>query len=105
MWRCLSCYMSLPSVPNLEARSEGGFGVLDVPVLLVLKLEETGLSPLLPFLFAAVCASGLGEVLPLSFDLSWLARALFAGASLVASDQCSDVKWQNTTWRSLENRS
>ena len=29
--------MSLPSAPNLEARSEGGFGVPDVLVLLVLE--------------------------------------------------------------------
>ena len=49
MRHCLSCYMSLPSVPNLEARSEGGFGVPDVLVLLILEPEETGLSPLLPF--------------------------------------------------------
>ena len=81
--------MSLPSAPNLEARSEGGFGVLDVMVLLILELEEMGLSPLLPFLFAAVWAGGLGDVLPLSFDLSWLIGALFAGASLAASDQRS----------------
>ena len=83
---CLSCCVSLPSAPNLEARSEGGFGVPDVPVLLVLEPEETGLCPLLPFLFAAGRAGGLGEGLPLLFDLSWLARALFAGASLAASD-------------------
>ena len=81
--------MSLLLAPNLEARSEGGFGVLDVLVLLVSEPEETGLSPLLPFLFAAVWAGGLGDVLPLLFDLSWLVRALFAGASLAASDWCS----------------
>ena len=86
MRHCLSCCMSLPSAPNLEARSEGGFGVPDVLVLLVLEPEETGLSPLLPFFFAAVWAGGLGNVLPLSFDLSWLPGALFAGASLAALD-------------------
>ena len=72
MQRCLSCCVSLLSAPNLEARSEGSFGVLDVLVLLVLEPEEMGLSPLLPFLFAAVWARGLGDSLPLSFDLSWL---------------------------------
>ena len=61
---CLSYYVSLPSATNLEARSEGGFRVLDVLVLLVLELEETGLSPLLPFLFAAVWARGLDDVCP-----------------------------------------
>ena len=73
--------------PNLEARSEGGFGVPDMLVLLVLGLEETVLSPLLPFLFATFWAGGLGDVFPLSFDLAWLARALFARVSLAASDQ------------------
>ena len=62
MRRCLSCCMSLPSAPNLEARSEGGFGVPDVLVLLVLELEEAALSPVLPFLFAAFWARGLGHV-------------------------------------------
>ena len=62
--------MSQLSAPNLEARSEGGLGVLDMLVLLVLELEVMALSPLLPFLFAAVWARGLGEVLPLLFDLS-----------------------------------
>ena len=81
---CLSCCVSLPLAPNLEARSEGGFRVPDVLVLLILEPEETGLSPLLPFLFAAVWARGLGNVLPLSFDLSWLTGALFARASLAA---------------------
>ena len=89
MRRCLSCCVSLPSAPNLEARSEGGFGVLDVLVLLILEPEEMGLSPLLPFLFVAVWAGGLGDVLPLSFDLSWLVGALFARASLAASDRHS----------------
>ena len=68
--------MSLPSAPNLEARLEGSFGVPDVLVLLVLEPEETVLSPLLPFLFAAFWARGLGRVWPLSFDLSWLAGVL-----------------------------
>ena len=81
--------MSLLSAPNLEVRSEGGLRVPDVLVLLILELEETGLSPLLPFLFAAVWAGGLGDVLPLSFDLSWLTGAVFARASLAASDQHS----------------
>ena len=81
--------MSLPSAPNLEARSEGGFGVLDVLVLLVLEPEGAVLSPVLPFLFAAFWAGGLGHVWPLSFALSWLARALFASVSLAASAQCS----------------
>ena len=81
--------MSLPSAPNLEARSEGGFGAPDVLVLLILEPEETVLSPLLPFLFATFWARGLGDVLPLSFDLSWLAGALFTGVSLAASDRCS----------------
>ena len=81
--------VSLPLAPNLEARSEGGFRALDVLVLLVLEPEETGLSPLFPFLFAAVWAGGLGDVLPLSFDLSWLVGPLFTGASLAASDQHS----------------
>ena len=89
MQHCLSCCVSLLSAPNLEARSEGGFGVPDVLVMLVLELEETGLSPLLPFLFAAVWARGLGDILPLLFDLSWLAGALFAGVSLAASDRRS----------------
>ena len=87
MRRCLSCCMSLLSAPNLEARSEGGFRVLDVLVLLVLEPEEAVLSPLLPFLFAAFWAGGLGDVLPLSFNLSWLAGALFAGVSLAALDR------------------
>ena len=65
---CLSCCVSLPLAPSLEARSEeGGFGVPDVLVLLVLEPEEMGLSPLLPFLFAAVWARGLGNILPLFF--------------------------------------
>ena len=81
--------MSLPSAPNLEARSEGGFGVPDVLVLLILEPEGAVLSPVLPFLFAALWARGLGRVWPLSFALSWLARALFAGVSLAASDQHS----------------
>ena len=89
MRHCLSCCVSLPLAPSLEARSEGGFGVLDVLVLLVLEPEETGLSSLLPFLFAAVWAGGLGEGLPLSFDLSWLIGALFAGASLAPLDRHS----------------
>ena len=89
MRRCLSCCVSLPLAPNLEVRSEGGFGVPDVLVLLILEPEEMGLSPLLPFLFAAVWARGLGDVLPLSFDLSWLVGALCAGASLAASDRHS----------------
>ena len=83
---CLSCCVSQLLACNLEARSEGGFGVPDIPVLLVLEPEEMSLSPLLPFLFAAVWARGLGKGLPLSFNLSWLARALFAGVSLVALD-------------------
>ena len=69
--------MSLLSAPNLEARSEGGFGVLDVLVLLILEPEGMGLSPLLPFLFAAVWVRGLGDILALSFNLSWLIWALF----------------------------
>ena len=81
--------MSLLLAPILEARSEGGFGVPDVLVLLILEPEETGLSPLLPFLFAAVWAGGLGDVLPLLFNLSWLVQALFTGAYLAASDQHS----------------
>ena len=79
--------MSLPSAPNLGARSEGVFGVPDVLVLPVLELEVTDLSPLSPFLFTVVRAGGLDEVLPLSFDFSWLAGVLFAGVSLAASDQ------------------
>ena len=89
MRHCLSCCVSLPSAPNLEARLEGGFGVLDVLVLLVLEPEEAVLSPVLPFLFAAFWAGGLGHVWPLSFALSWLAGALFARVSLVASDRHS----------------
>ena len=89
MQHCLSCCVSLPSAPNLEARSEGGFGVLDVLVLLILEPKEMVLSPLLPFLFETFWAVGLGDILPLSFDLSWLARALFTGVSLAASDRCS----------------
>ena len=81
--------MSLPSAPNLEARSEGGFGVPDVLMLLILEPEEAILSPVLPFLFAAFWAGELGHVWPLSFALSWLAGALFARVSLVASDQRS----------------
>ena len=88
MRRCLSCCVSLLSAPNLEVRSEGSFRVLDVLVLLVLELEGAVLSPV-PFLFAALWARGLGHVWPLSFALSWLARALFAGVSLAASDWCS----------------
>ena len=86
---CLSCCVSLLLAPNLEVRSEGGFGVPDVSVLLVLEPEKTGLSLLLPFLSAAVWAGGLGDVLPLLFDLSWLVGALFTGASLAASDRHS----------------
>ena len=78
--------MSLPSAPKLEARSEGGFGVLNG---LVLEPEVMDLSPLLLFLFAVVWAGGLGKALPLSFDLSWLAGALFARGSLAALDQHS----------------
>ena len=89
MQRCLSCCVSLLLAPNLEARLEGGFGVPDVLVLLVLELEEAVLSPVLPFLFAAFWAGGLGHIWPLSFALSWLAGALFAGVSLAASDWCS----------------
>ena len=85
---CLSCCMSLPSAPNLEARSEGGFGVPDVLGLLVLEPEGAVLSPV-PFLFAAFWAGGLGCIGPLSFALSWLAGALFAGVSLAASDRHS----------------
>ena len=81
--------MSLLSAPNVKARSEGGFRVPDVLVLLVLKLEEVVISPVLPFLFAAFWARGLGCIWPLSFALSWLAGALFAGVSLVALDRCS----------------
>ena len=81
--------MSLPSAPNLEARSEGGFGVPDVLVLLVLEPEEAVLSPVLPFLFAAFWAGDLSRIWPLSFALSWLARALFAGVSLAALDRRS----------------
>ena len=88
MRHCLSCCVSLPSAPNLEARSEGGFGVLDVLVLLILELEGVVSSPV-PFLFATLWARGLGRVWPLSFALSWLARALFASVSLAASAQCS----------------
>ena len=44
--------------PNLGARSEGGFGVLDVLVP-VLELEVMDLSPLLPFMFALVWARGV----------------------------------------------
>ena len=88
MQRCLSCCVSLPSAPNLEARSEGGFGVLDVLGLLVLEPEGVVLSPV-PFLFATFWARGLGRVGPLSFALSWLAGALFAGVSLAASDRRS----------------
>ena len=58
-------------------------------VLLVLELEEAVLSPVLPFLFAAFWARGLGCVWPLPLALSWLAGALFTGVSLAASDQCS----------------
>ena len=76
--------MSLPLVPSLEARSEGGFGVPDVLVLLVLEPEEVVLSPALPFLFAAFWARGLDCVWPLLFALSWLAGALFTGKSLAA---------------------
>ena len=73
----LSFLLCEPSIgPNLEARSEGSFGVPYVLVLLILEPEEMGLSPLLPFLFAAVWAGGLGDVLPLSFDLSWLPELL-----------------------------
>ena len=61
MQRCLSCCVSLPSAPNLEARSEGGFGVLDVLGLLVLEPEGVVLSPV-PFLFAALWAGGLGHI-------------------------------------------
>ena len=86
---CLSCCVSLLSAPNLEARSEGGFGVPDVLVLLVLEPEEAVLSPVLPFLFAAFWARGLGRIWPLSFALSRLARALFARVSLAALDRCS----------------
>ena len=86
---CLSCCVSLPSAPNLEARSEGGFGVPDVLVLLVLEPEGAVLSPVLLFLFAALWARGLGRVWCLSFTLSWLAGALFAGVSLAASDRRS----------------
>ena len=78
--------MSLASGPNLGARSEAGFGVLDVLVLPVLDPEVLDLSPLLPFLFTVVRAGGLDEVLPLSFDFSWLAGVLFAGVSLAALD-------------------
>ena len=81
--------MSLPLAPNLGARSEEGFGVLDVLVFPVLDLEVLDLSPLLPFLFAVVWARGLDGVLPLLFDFSWLARVLFAGVSLAALDQHS----------------
>ena len=86
---CLSCCVSLPLAPNLEARSEGGFRVPDVLVLLVLELEEVVLSSVLPFLFAAFWARGLGHVWPLLLALSWLAGALFARVSLAALDQCS----------------
>ena len=86
---CFSCCVSLLLAPNLEARSEGGFRVPDVLVLLVLEPEDVGLSPLLPFLFAAVWAGGLGKGLPLSFNLSWLTGALFARASLAALDRRS----------------
>ena len=89
MQHCLSCCMSLLLAPSLEARLEGGFRVLDVLVLLVLEPEVVVLSPLLPFLFAAFCARGLGRVWPLLFALSWLARALFARVSLAASDRHS----------------
>ena len=89
MRRCLSYCVSLLSAPNLEARSEGGFGVPDVLVLLILEPEEAVLSPVLPFLFAAFWARGLGHIWPLSLALSWLARALFAGVSLAALDRCS----------------
>ena len=65
-----------------------GFGVPDVLVLLVLEPEGAVLSPV-PFLFATLWAGGLGRIWPLSFALSWLARALFAGASLVALDRRS----------------
>ena len=88
MQRCLSCCVSLLSAPNLEARSEGGFGVPDVLVLRTLEPEGVVLSPV-PFLFAILWAGGLGRVWPLSFTLSWLARALFAGVSLAALDQRS----------------
>ena len=84
--------MSLPSAPNLEARSEDGFGVLDVLVLPVLDLEVRDLSPLLPFLFAVVWAGGLDEVLPLLFECSWLAGVLLAGVSLAASDRHSQYQ-------------
>ena len=88
MRHCLSCCMSLPLAPNLEARLEGGFRVPGVLVL-ILEPEEMVLSPLLPFLFATFWAGGLGDVLPLSLDLSWLAGALFTGVSLAASDRRS----------------
>ena len=43
MRHCLSCCVSLPSAPNLEARSEG-FRAPDVLVLLVLEPEAVVLS-------------------------------------------------------------
>ena len=89
MRHCLSCYVSLPSASNLEARLEGGFGVLDVLALLVLEPEEAVLCPVLSFLFVAFWAGGLGCVWPLSFALSWLAGALLARVSLAASDRRS----------------
>ena len=81
--------MSRPLAPNVEARSEDGFGVLGVLVLLVLEPEEAVLFPVLLFLFAAFWAGGLGRIWPLSIALSWLAGTLFAGVSLAASDQHS----------------
>ena len=66
--------MSLPSAPNLGARSEEGFGALDVLVGPVLDPEVTDSSPLLPF------------------DFSWLAGVLFAGVSLAALDQHSQYR-------------
>ena len=81
--------MSLLLAPNLGARSEGCFGVPDVLVLPVLELEVMDLSLLLSFLFAVVWAGGLDKVLPLSFNFSWLAEALFAEVSLAALDRHS----------------
>ena len=65
MQHCLSCCVSLLSAPNLEARLEGSFGVPDVWVLLILEPEGVVLSPVLPFLFAALWAGGVRPCLAL----------------------------------------